>query len=127
MTQEKADLQGLKVQFFRVCPIFRWQFPQADKLRSIILFCSLPQFTVKFFQFRLTQMDFLVNCMKLMVLFLVYLSNGRLCLCGVCGRCCCCCCCFCCCWENRIDDTAVFDVVEWEVGISLFTVVVVGL
>ena len=27
---------------------------------------------------------------------------------------------------DRIDDTAVFDDVEWEVGISLFTVVVVG-
>ena len=33
---EKADLHGLNVQIFLVCPSFKWQFPHADKCP---LFC----------------------------------------------------------------------------------------
>ena len=38
---EKADLHGLKVQIFLVCPSFKWQFPHADKCP---LFCSDARF-----------------------------------------------------------------------------------
>ena len=37
---EKADLHGLKVQIFLVCPSFKWQFPHANKCPLFYCDCS---------------------------------------------------------------------------------------
>lgn len=77
MPHENADLHGEKVHIFLVCPSFRWQFPQVDKLPSFWV-DARPMLSSNFRSSRVPSSSSKEILSTVCFCFVAYLSSGMI-------------------------------------------------